>query len=131
LRLACDNLDVLFFDEVFRAAREFSCVTACGQLQLLSVCAIDLRMKAKVRSQPLHLRRIDTTLSIANDEGTRCGFAVLIRDTQRYFCGRHTSKQDVHIVSKSDILGSLTYIETDLGFTLAGVTTVELNDPVF
>ena len=119
------------FRDIFRTARVFDGVFAGRQLFRLAVGAIHLRMKSKVRREPLGLRRINAPLIVPNDEHRGGWLPVFVKHVKSHFAGRQNVEQRIHIVAITDVLRPLPDVERDLRLPLAGVATVKLEDPIF
>src|SRR5437016_77171 len=66
-----------FLDDGFRSARKFHRILSGGQLERLTVAAIDLRMKREIGREPLVWRGIDAVGAIAQQK-TAGGWLVLL-----------------------------------------------------
>ena len=131
-RLALSFFDAnrLLLDQVLRAAAVFHGVLSGRQLDHFTVRAVHLRMKRKVRSQALGLRRIDVSQLVADHKRARGWIAVLICNPEGNIHRGPALEEDAGVVAKPDVLSPLAYVEADLGFALARVAAVELDDAV-
>src|SRR5262245_58600373 len=87
-------------------------------------------MEEEIGLEALGGEWIDPALRVADLEGGRGRLPILVEYSERYRPCRRAIEEDVHLVAKAEVLGSLAGIEGDLPFALACIPAEDLDDTV-
>ena len=116
--------------DVFRPAADLDLVGARRQQDGLTALAIDLGMEEEIGREAAAGRGIDAPQAVAKNERRHRRTAVLVANVDNHCDRGFAVEQDVDVAAETQVLRSLTDVETDPGLALARIAAVDLHDAV-
>ena len=116
--------------DVFGSHRACHRIISCRQHNFIAIGPIDLGLKEQVRGKALGGVGINPVDPVADDEGGRCRFTLLVHNVQADEVRGEDVEQEDDFIAKPDVLRPLADVETNLGRSLAAVMAVDFQNPV-
>src|SRR5690242_4150369 len=119
-----------FLRNAFGSARESNRIVAPRQFQNVAIRAIHLRVKSKIRREPLRDRRVHALLRVMDQERGRGWLAMLVQNAQGHGLRGQCGKENIDIIAETEVLSSLADVERNARFPFSGVAAVKLNETI-